>query len=84
MGSHLTSDDDLTYYDAIAQYTQLGIVGDGSESPLVGWIWWAYNANSNGEISHVSLSGRNGQDLSLQQVPARNAVAGTGLYHCCS
>lgn len=46
MGSRLDTDDELSYYDAIAQYTQLG---DGRDSTLSGWIWWAYNANSNGK-----------------------------------
>jgi hypothetical protein len=43
MGSRLDSKAELQYYSAIASIAQQ------LDSPLAGWIWWAYNANSAGE-----------------------------------
>jgi hypothetical protein len=44
MGSRLNNKDELDYYSVIASLAQQ------ADSPLAGWIWWAYNANSAGEL----------------------------------
>jgi uncharacterized protein YfcZ (UPF0381/DUF406 family) len=43
MGSRLNNKDELDYYSVIASLAQQ------ADSPLAGWIWWAYNANSASE-----------------------------------
>ncbi|KAF6265117.1 glycoside hydrolase superfamily [Scenedesmus sp. NREL 46B-D3] len=40
MGSRLDSKEELEYYSTVASIAQQ------ADSPLAGWIWWAYNANS--------------------------------------
>lgn len=49
MGSRLSTDDELSYYGAVGEYAGMGPNAASQASPLVGWIWWAYNANSEGE-----------------------------------
>lgn len=86
MGSLLQNKDDLSYYDSIAQYTQMNTAEDGSESPLVGWIWWAYNANSAGETLLRTVSVAQPQLLLQGTAACENVMISDVLYvafDCC-
>jgi hypothetical protein len=50
LGSQLDSPGELTYYDTVAALATAVPAGSNRAVPVLsGWIWWAYNANSNGE-----------------------------------
>eukprot|EP00775_Hariotina_reticulata_P008523 gene8523-8705_t len=49
MGSRLDSPEELSYFEAIAALATAVPASSSRETPVLsGWIWWAYNANSNG------------------------------------